>query len=140
MADPLDTVLRIRRVTVDDAKRELAALLQAEDAAQADADAAEARIAQEGVAAADLAVGDDAVEAYATWLPVGRAQAAAARAAHDRVRCEVAMARAALTVARGAAEAAQQLLDTRAGERMREVERRSQAEMDEIAGRRSFYD
>ena len=140
MADPLDTVLRIRRVTVDDAKRGLAALLQAEDAAQGAAAEAEARVVREGQAATDLGAGDEAVEAYAAWLPVGRAQAEAARASHDRLRCEVALARAALTVARGAAEAAQRLLETRAGERRRELERRSQVEMDEVASRRSFHD
>ncbi len=139
MSDPLATVLRIRRITVDDAKRELASLLQAEDAAQREADAADALIAQEGRAAATLAGGDDVVEAYAAWLPVGRAKAVAARAAYDKLRCDVSVARAALTVARAAAEVAQQLLTTRADERALQAERRSQAVMDEVATRRAFY-
>ena len=49
------------------------------------------------------------------------------------------MARAALTVARGAAESAQQLLDQRSEERRLEADRRSQADLDEIATRRAFY-
>ena len=139
MRDALDVVLRIRRITVDDAKRELAALLQAEDAAQAKAELAEARIAQEGHAAASLAGGDAVVEAYAAWLPVGRAYAVAARAACDKIRCDVSVARAALAAARAAAEAAQQLLADRAAERALEAERRSQAAMDEVAARRASY-
>jgi flagellar biosynthesis chaperone FliJ len=139
MPDPLDAVLRMRRVTVDDAKRELASLLRAEELAQSKADALEAVIGQEAAAAADLAAGDDIVEAYAAWLPVGRANLAAARAAHEQIRCEIAMARAALTVARAAAESAQQLLTKRAAERALDANRRSQAVIDEDALRRSFY-
>ena len=139
MSDPLDTVLRIRRVTVDDARRELAALLRAEELAQVKAETAEALIRQEGDAASDLSAGDDAVEAYAAWLPVGRANAVAARAAHEQIRCEIAMARAALTVARGAAESAQQLLDTRATQRKLDANRRDQAVLDEMALRKSTY-
>ena len=139
MPDPLDTVLRLRRVTVDDARRELTALLQAEDRARSSADLAEALIAQEGEAAASLAAGDDAVEAYAAWLPVGRAHALATRAAQEQARCDVSVARAALAAARAAAECAQELLARRAAERARDADRRSQAVMDEVATRRAFY-
>ncbi len=138
MRDALDVVLRLRRITVDDAKRELAALLQAEERAQAKANEAEARIAEEGFAAASLAGGDEVVEAYATWLPVGRAYAVAARAACDKICCDVAVARAALAASRAAAEAAQHLLDERAAARASEAGRRSQTVMDEIAARRAF--
>ncbi len=139
MRDALDVVLRIRRVTEDDAKRGLAALLQAEEAARAKADDAEARIAQEGAAAASLAGGDEVVEAYANWLPVGRAFAAAARANCEKIRCDVSVARAALAAARAAAEAAAELLADRAAERAQAAERRSQAAMDEVAARRAAY-
>ncbi len=139
MPDPLDTVLRMRRITVDDAKRELASLLRAEELAQSNAGALEALIGQEAVAAADLAAGDEIVEAYAAWLPVGRAKLAAAQATSEQIRCEIAMARAALSVARAAAESAQQLLSKRATERALDANRRSQAAIDEDALRRSFY-
>ena len=132
MPDPLETVLRIRRVTVDDAKRALAALLRAVDAAQAHADAAERLILAEGELAVDTE-GDGAVEAFAAWLPVGRAAAAAARAAHERLQADVARARAALTAARAAAEAAESLLARRAAERAVAEGRRVQAAMDEVA-------
>ncbi|WP_158743957.1 hypothetical protein [Acidisphaera sp. L21] len=139
MADALDTVLRIRRVTVDDAKRDLAAMLRIEEDAQLKAEATEALIAQEAAAATDLRAGDDAVEAYAVWLPVGRANAAAARAAHENACSAVAMARAALTIARAAAESAQQLLEKRSKERQLEQGRKIQAAMDEIASRSRNY-
>ena len=139
MRDALDVVLRIRRITVDDAKRALSALLQAEEEARVEADDAEARIVQEGRAAASLAGGDEVVEAYAAWLPVGRAYAVATRAACDKIRCDVSVARAALAAARAAAEAAQQLLAARAAERAMEADRRGQAAMDEVAARRAAY-
>ena len=112
---------------------------QTEGLARAKAEEAEARIAQEGHAAASLAGGDEVVEAYATWLPVGRAYAVATRAACDKIQCDVSVARAALAAARAAAEAAQQLLADRAAERAMEADRRSQAVMDEVAARRASY-
>ncbi len=140
MPDPLATVLRLRRVTVDDAKRCLAAVLRAEEAAQRKAEAAESSIDDEAAAASDLAGGDEAVEAFAAWLPVGRSKAAAARAEHDQLRSEVAMARAGLTAARAAAEAADALVEHRAMRRSIEAARREQASQDEIAGRRAYED
>ena len=138
MPDPLATVLRLRRLTVDDAKRSLAAVLRAEEAAQVKAEAAEGSIDAEATVASDLSRGDEAVEAFAAWLPVGRLQAAAARAEHEQLRLEVALARAGLTVARAAAEAADALVARRAAERAAEMARREQASQDEIAGRRAY--
>ena len=135
MPDPLATVLRIRRVTVDEARRHLAAALDAEEVAHANADAAEAAIGAEGEIAADLMADDSAVEAYAAWLPVGRARADAARAACERARSDVATARAAVTVARAAAESADKLLERRQAVIAMEGARRAQADMDEVAGR-----
>ena len=140
MPDPLATVLRLRRVTVDDAKRALAAVLRAEEAAQVKAEAAERCIDAEAAVASDLASGDDAVDAFAAWLPVGRSQAAAARVEHEQLRSEVAMARAGLTAARAAAEAADALVKHRARQREADAARREQATQDEIAGRRAFED
>ena len=135
MPDPLATVLRIRRVTVDDARRQLAAALQAEDQANVEAEAAETAIGAEGEIAADLTADDRAVEAYAAWLPVGRAKAAAARAACERAGSEVGKARAAVTVARAAAESAKNLLERRRAALTIEATRRAQADTDEVASR-----
>ena len=135
MPDPLAIVLRIRRVTVDDAKRHLGHALRAADRALRDAEAAEAAITQEGEAAADLGAGDGAVEAYAAWLPVGRGNARAARESYERAQSEVAKARAALTVARAATEAAETLLENRRAEAATHAARHAQAETDEVASR-----
>ncbi len=94
--DPLDAVLRVRRMAVDTARRHLAERLTVEEAARKHAEAAETRILSEGQAAADIAAGDGAVEAFAAWLPVGRAEVQAARAAHDQAMTDVNMARAAV--------------------------------------------
>jgi flagellar FliJ protein len=135
MRDPLATVLRIRRITVDDARRQLGVALRAEEEANMAVLAAEAAIGAEGEAASDLMAGDGAVEAYARWLPVGRAQVTAAQAAADRASSEVALARAALTVARAAAESADSLLTRRRDAAQVEVLRREQIQTDEVAGR-----
>ncbi len=135
MRDPLATVLRIRRITVDDARRQLGVAIRAEEQANMAVLAAEAAIGAEGEAAADLMAGDGAVEAYARWLPVGRAQVAEAQSAAERARSEVALARAALTLARAAAESADSLLTRRREAAQLEVVRREQLQTDEVAGR-----
>jgi hypothetical protein len=93
-------------------------------------------IAKEGEIAADLGADDGAVEAYARWLPSGRAMAAAAREAHDHAQASVAVARAALSAARSAAEAAANLLARRAAERAAAAERKAQQALDEAGARR----
>ncbi len=138
MPDPLDTVLRIRRMALDDAGRTLAACLHTEDdarqAAEA-AEAAEAAIGAEGEMAADLSAGDGAVEAFARWLPVGRARVAAAQSREDTAVAETARARAGVTVARATMKAALALSERRAAERNLLAERRAQAVLDEIGSR-----
>ena len=135
MPDPLATVLRIRRVTVDDARRRLGAALRAADLAVAQVQAADTAITKEGEIAADLMAGDGAVEAFAAWLPVGRAKAAAAHEASERAQAEVAKARAAVTVARAAAESAEVLLQKRGADAALQAARRAQADTDEVASR-----
>ena len=133
--DPLDAVLRVRRMAVDTARRHLAESLTIEEAARQRVAAAEARIESELQVAADLATGDGAVEAFAAWLPIGRALVVAARAEHDKTLTDVNMARAAVTVARAAAAAAADLQSRRAADRAALAERRAQNAMDEIASR-----
>ncbi len=137
MPDPLDTVLRIRRMALDDAARALAACLHAEENARQAAGAAEAAIGAESEAATDLSAGDGVVEAFARWLPVGRARVAAARLREDTAMAETARARAGVTVARAAMKAASALAERRAVERNLLAERRAQAALDEIGNRPS---
>jgi hypothetical protein len=133
--DPLDAVLRIRRMAVDAARRHLADSLTIEEAARKRVAAAEARIESEAAVAADLATGDSAVEAFAAWLPVGRAIVGAAQAEHEKALTDVNMARAAVTVARASAAAAADLQSRRAADRAALAERRAQNAMDEVASR-----
>ncbi len=133
--DPLDAVLRIRRQAVDAARRHLAACLTAEEAARHRVAWAEAQIDEEARAAADLAAGDSAVEAFATWLPVGRAAVATAQAAYEKAVADVTLARAAVTMARAAAEAAADLQRRRAADHAALAERRAQNALDEVAAR-----
>ena len=137
MSDALQTVMRIRKLAVDEAKRALAESLNVEDQARRVADAAEAQIGIEGQIAADLETGDGAVEAFAAWLPTGRAIATRTRAAHEYSLLEVARARAGLTATRAAAEAAESLQERREAERALEAARRYQAVMDEIASQQA---
>lgn len=133
--DPLDAVARIRRVAVDSAHRDLAESLNRETDAGEAARAADARIAAEGAHAASLDTGDSAVEAYGRWLPIGRAAAKRARAAHDAALATVTFDRAVLAAARAGAEAADLLLAGRAAARAALAETRAQQALDEIAGR-----
>ena len=133
MSDALATVMRIRKLAVDEAKRALAEALTLENTARQEAAAAEAQIGLEAEIAADLNTGDGAVEAFAAWLPVGRARAARARAAEEEAAVDVARARAGLSAARAAAEAADNLKERRDAEAAVEANRRSQATLDEIA-------
>jgi flagellar export protein FliJ len=133
MAEPLQVVLRIRQATVDHAKSAMAHALQAEAVAQLLCASAEALIDREAQLASELSVGDGAVEAFAAWLPVGRAKAQAARLVLEDRAADVAIARAGLTVARTAAEAAKTMLDQREARRAAELARKAQLTMDEVA-------
>ncbi len=135
--DPLDAVLRVRRMAVDTARRHLAECLAVEEAARNRVAWAEAQIDEEARAAADVTAGDNAVEAFAAWLPVGRAAVTAAQAAYEKAVAEVTMARTAVTMARAAAEAAADLQRRRAAAHAALAERRAQNALDEIAARSS---
>ncbi len=135
--DPLETLARLRRSVVEDARLTLGACLEAEEAASMAMRRAEAAIFREQDAAGAMETGDGAVEAFAAWLPHGREAVAQAREAHARAGAATAQARAVLAAARASAEAADRLLESRAAAREAEAARRAQAALDEAAGRRS---
>jgi hypothetical protein len=66
--DPLEALLRLRRMAADEARRGLAECLRAEGEAAAAVATIEAAIDRETEAATSLAVGDAEVEASAGWL------------------------------------------------------------------------
>lgn len=134
--DPLETLARLRRGVVEDARRALAACLEAEEAASTATRAAEAAIFREQEAAGAIDTSDGAVEAFAAWLPHGRRAVAKARDAHADAGAATAQARAVLAAARASAEAADRLLASRAAARAVEADRREQTALDEAAARR----
>ena len=125
--DVLETVLRVRQIAADEAKRLLAAGLREEEAARRRVAATEDLVNLETEIAADLSAGDGAVEAYAAWLRHGLAQQESARAAHERSTTKVTLARAGMVVARAAAEAAANMLARRLATQQAAAAKRAQA-------------
>jgi flagellar export protein FliJ len=131
--DPLTTVLRLRCLALDEARRELGRCLAAEDAANAERRAAELAIQAEERVASSLEADDGAVEAFAAWLPRGRQAVAQAESAYSRAETATAQARARLSVARAAADAAEQMIETRRAAARTEDARKAQMDLDETA-------
>jgi len=129
----LQTVLRLRRLAVDAAKRELADRLADESEAAALEEAAEAAIRLEAEVATSLYADDSAVEAFAAWLPRGRAALDQARRRREEAELSVTRARAALRIARADQAAVQQVLAAHDAARLAETARRGQAALDEAA-------
>jgi hypothetical protein len=134
--DPLRTVLRLRQMAVDSARTELVARQENLSLASRMARDAEAAIAREMAAASVLDAGDGTVEAFAAWLPRGRAQVAQALAQEDRAQAEASQAHARLSAARTALEVVLSLLAQRTAEHRAEAARRLQSELDEVGRRR----
>jgi flagellar protein FliJ len=107
----LATLLRLRRQGLEAASRALGEAQAAQDQAETEARAARRRLETEREAAEDLAADDAAVEAYAAWLPRGRAALAEAEAAQARAMEATVLARARLAAARIAMEAADLLAE-----------------------------
>ena len=131
----LEMLLRIRQSSLDDAQRAVAEALQQQQQMQAESEAKEARYAMETVAALDIAAGDEAVDAFARWLPVGRKAIETARRAEQEASGRVDNARVVLTLARAAHRSVEALVELRVGEARLGQERKAQQETDEIAGR-----
>jgi hypothetical protein len=102
--DPLESLVRLRRLAADEARRGLADCLRDEEAAAHAVAAIEADIERETEAAANLATSDAEVEAFAAWLRRIRPIQYAAHVAVDRTEAETVRARAVLAAARSAVE------------------------------------
>ena len=133
--DPLESLLRLREVAADQARRGLADCLRVESEAAAAVAAIEAAIQRETEAASSLAAGDAEVEAYAAWLRRIRPKQQAARAAEDAAAAATAEARAVLGAARAAVKAVEQMLENKAMAAYEEAERKAQGQIDEAASR-----
>jgi flagellar export protein FliJ len=134
--DPLQAVLKLRELAVEEARRHVAQCLEAETTAGHELAEMDQAIARETAAASDLAAGDAEVEAFAAWLPQARRRARAAEAKHEAAVMETARARAALAATRAGAEAVQKLMEKRRAEHEAELQRKAQAVLDEAGLRR----
>ncbi|WP_144186465.1 hypothetical protein [Elioraea rosea] len=123
--DPLATLARLRRLSVNEARRDLAAAIAAEDAALARAEAAERALTTEAEQ------GDPG--AYAAWLPLGLAQARAEAAKADAAARASERRRLALAEARAAERSVEILAEKRDAEAAKAAQRRAQAMLDEAA-------
>ncbi len=133
--DTLATLLRVRRNNLDEAQRAVATALRLQQQAQARREAEETRYAEETAAALDLARGDEAVDAFARWLPVGRKAIEAARLAEQEACGEVDRNRVVLGLARAAHRAVELLIEKRTEEQRQLRDRKAQQEMDDLGGR-----
>jgi len=135
ISDPLASLLRLRRLTADQARRELADCLRAETEAKQAIAAIDAEIARETEVATSLAGGDAEVEAFAAWLRRVRPNQHGARVAEAATVAQTTEARAVLSMARAAVRAVEELLTQRAAEERMTAERQDQREIDEVAQR-----
>jgi flagellar export protein FliJ len=133
--DPLASLLRLRRLAVDQARRGLADCLRVESLAAHAVAAIESAIEHETEVATSLASGDAEVEAFAAWLRRIRPKQQAAHAADAEAEGATAQARAVLGAARAAERAAQEMLEKHTAAKQAEEEHAAQREIDEVGQR-----
>lgn len=131
--DPLESLVRLRRLAADEARRGVADCLRDEEATAQAVATIEADIERETEAAANLATSDAEVEAFAAWLRRIRPKQYAAHVAEDRAEAETVRARAVLAAARAAVEAAEEMLAKHEAARRAEAARLEQHALDEAA-------
>jgi flagellar export protein FliJ len=134
--DPLESLLRLRRLAVDEARRGLADCLRIESQAAQSVAAIEVAIEHETEVATNLASDDAEVEVFAAWLRRIRPKQHAAHAAEAQAEASTAQGRAVLAAARAAVRAVEEMLEKHTADRMKEAERKAQREIDEAAQRR----
>jgi flagellar biosynthesis chaperone FliJ len=120
--DRFATLARLRRLAVDQAKRDLADALA--EAGARDRAAAAALLLLDREAASDPAL-------YGAWLPAGLRRAGEAQAAAEAAAAAVATARALLAEARAAERAVELMAERYAAAAAKRAARRAQAALDE---------
>ncbi len=125
----LRKLLKLRHITVCQAKVALAAAVAAEEAAAVFETAAADLIRNEIEAASNETADDAAVEALSTWLPLARQRQIAANIRLQAAEVATARARAALAAARASEAAVEYLLNTRAVEMRTEADRQGRADL-----------
>lgn len=135
--DPLRTILRVRQSALDEAQKAVGEAYRLEQEASLGAEAAANALAQEMQVATSLTVGDDAVEVFARWLPVGRGNLKRAHDAQRDATAALDRARAMLAVARAGVRSVECLIEQRRAEEVLEEGRREQRLLDEAGSRRA---
>jgi flagellar export protein FliJ len=135
--DPLEALLRLRKVSVDQSRRDLADCLRTEAEAQSAEQAISASIEREAEVVSDLGVGDAEVEAFGAWLHRTRPRQQGAQHAVEQAGAETAAARAALAMAQAAVRVVEEMQAHHADAARVEAERAAQREIDEMARRGS---
>ncbi len=134
--DPLHAVLRLRRLAMDDAMRELAAALATEGVAAEVCARIEAAIVAEQQAVSRLDADDLAVEAFGRWLRRIRRERDAASAAREQAGAETVRVRAVLGAARASLAVIESEIQRRTEEARAAALLREQAVIDESAQQR----
>jgi len=132
MADKLALLKRLRHEAVLADRARLAAAIAALDDAEAACTATRTALRRETDEAARLDRGDEAVIAFAAWLPHGRAAIAAAEERLAQATLAASRARAALSLSRAAERAVIELITSRADARARDQATRAQTALDDI--------
>ena len=128
-------MLRIRKAALDEAQKAVADAYARERDACTRTDAAAAALEHEMRSATNLVGGDEAVETFARWLPIGRRTLAQARDAQRAATTELDRARVVLGLARIAVSAVEALIERRQAEERLEEGRREQLLRDEVSRR-----
>lgn len=133
--DTLEALLRIRRLAVEEAMRNVAASLQEASQARRALAALTEAIARERAIARDLMPADPRLAAFGPWQARTRQDIAHAAARLDHADRAIAAAQAALGEARGAARAMEAALERRRAEENAAAWRRAQHELEDVARR-----
>jgi len=136
----LRLALRLRQAAVATAEQHLAECIAVETQAAEAARQANAAIQIEADAASAITSDDAAVEAFAAWLPRGRAAQAVAGARHSACLDATSIARAEIGVARAGEETVANALEAHAAQLRAGVAKTEQATLDEAgqAARRGW--
>jgi flagellar export protein FliJ len=133
MADRLQTLLRFRRSVVASAEVAFMEALDAAHQAEERVKAAKRSLQHEAEWAAQPHGSDATVEAFALWLPEGRAALDAAHVGEAAAAAEVARCRAELSLARIGAKVIERLMEERKNLRTFERRAKEQNDIDEIS-------
>jgi flagellar export protein FliJ len=135
-ADPLQSILRVRQSTLDEAQKALADAYVAEQLASRQVAEATEALDLELRAAMSLVAGDDAVESFARWLPVGRKRVTDAYNAQKESTATLDRLRAVLALARAGVRSVETLIENKQRETDMVAQRKEQQVLDDIGSLR----